>query len=206
MFDLGDLATVVIAFFVIATSPGPATIAVATVSMDAGRKNGLSFAIGLSVGLAFWGVIAAIGLGAILQASAYALAVLKIIGGTYLLWLAYCSANSAVRSSPLKAVTRDKLRWFKHGLLLNLLNPKAVLAWGAALAFGVGPESGFAQVGAATLLCIALGFLIYAAYALIFSTSGAMNIYIRFRRLTDGVVASLFTVAGLGLIRSAFAR
>ena len=57
MFDSVGLTTAAAAFFVVAASPGPATIAVAGVSMRSGRQTGLRFGYGLSVGLAFWGLV-----------------------------------------------------------------------------------------------------------------------------------------------------
>ena len=97
MPDIANLATIAAAFFVAAASPGPATIALASQSMGAGRRAGLAFGSGLAVGLAFWGVVAAAGMGAILQASTGALTAMKLLGGAYLLWLAYGSARSAAR-------------------------------------------------------------------------------------------------------------
>lgn len=204
MLDFTSLGTVAAAFFVAAASPGPATIAVATVSMSAGRADGLRFGAGLSLGLAFWGLIAATGLGAVLQASNHALAILKVLGGAYLLWLAFGAARSATRQGPHTLVPRAS--GFTRGLILNLSNPKAVLAWMATLALGLGSASSMWQVVAATGLCMALGFAIYAGYALAFSTPGAMAVYRKVRRWIDGAVAGLFALAGLGLIRSAFAR
>ena len=140
MLDLLGLGAVAAAFFVAAASPGPATIAVATVSMSAGRACGLRFGYGLSIGLAFWGLVAATGLGAVLQASSVALSVLKLLGGAYLLWLAYGTVRSADRDPvPQNAPTRRR-NHFRRGLLLNLSNPKAVLAWMAALALGLNPK------------------------------------------------------------------
>ena len=136
MVDIVGLLSVSAAFFVVAASPGPATLAAATVSMSAGRKNGMQFGIGLSLGLAFWGLIAATGMGAVLQASTIALAALKIFGGAYLLWLAYRSFRSAQRESAEISKTHFDGKWFKRGLLLNLSNPKAVVAWIATLALG----------------------------------------------------------------------
>lgn len=206
MVDFIGLATVASAFFVVAASPGPATLAVATVAMSTGRKSGLRFGIGLSLGLAFWGLIAATGLGAMLQASSYALMALKIVGGAYLLWLAYNAARSAVHEADIISGSGNKESGFRRGIILNLSNPKAVLAWMATLALGIGDVNGVGQVISATSLCIALGFAIYAGYAFAFSTSGAMDLYARLRRWIDGLVAGLFAIAGLGLIRSAFAR
>ena len=206
MFDLADLFTVAVAFFVVAASPGPATLAVATVTMSAGRRNGMRFGAGLSFGLATWGLVAATGLGAVLQASSVALFVLKLVGGGYLLWLAYGAFQSARQSGTILPETRQIGNWFKRGLLLNLSNPKAIAAWMAVLSLGVSAGNGSAQVIAATGICAALGFLIYAVIALVFSSSGAMRAYTRMRRWIDGTVAVLFTIAGLGLIRSAFTR
>lgn len=206
MLDVIGLGTVAAAFFVAAASPGPATIAVATVSMSAGRTSGLRFGMGLSVGLAFWGLIAATGLGAVLQASSIALPVLKLLGGAYLLWLALGAARSATSRSEVAVADPPAGRDFRRGLLLNLSNPKAVLAWMATLALGLNVGSGTWQVAAATSLCIALGFIIYACYALIFSTHSAMGTYAKVRRWIDGAVAGLFAMAGFGLIRSALVR
>lgn len=100
----------------------------------------------------------------------------------------------------------DRGRGFTHGLLLNLSNPKAVLAWMATLSLGLGHGSGAGQVIVATLLCSALGLMIYGAYALAFSTASAMGIYARIRRWVEGIVAGLFAAAGLGLLRSALDR
>jgi len=63
MIDIAALLTASFAFFVVAASPGPATLAAATLSMGQGRARGMRF--GLTVGLAFWGLVAATGLGAV---------------------------------------------------------------------------------------------------------------------------------------------
>ena len=206
MPDFANLILIASAFFVAAASPGPATLAAATVSMSAGRRGGLLFGLGLSVGLAFWGLVAATGLGAILQSSVYVLAILKALGGLYLLWLAFNSAKSATRQDEVEPGYSAQKRFFSRGLLLNLSNPKAVFAWMAVLALGLGPENGSTHLILATVSCMLLGFLIYAAYALIFSTTGAMALYRKARRWVEGIVAGLFALAGFALLRSAFER
>ncbi|MEM7070071.1 MAG: LysE family translocator [Pseudomonadota bacterium] len=206
MTEFVNLFTIAIAFFVAAASPGPATIAIAAVSMNVGRNAGLLFGFGLSIGLAFWGLVAATGMGALLQASGDALTILKLLGGAYLLWLAYVSAKSAANASVPEVDFVAGRRNFTRGLLLNLSNPKAVFAWMAVLTLGIGEASGAGFVIIATGFCTVLGFLIYMFYAVIFSTSGAMEFYRRARRWIDGAVAGLFALAGLELIRSALVR
>ena len=206
MTGLENLLAITLAFFVVTFSPGPANIAVATVAMSSGRRSGLLFGAGLSLGLAFWGVVAATGMGAILQASASLLIILKILGGLYLLWLAFQSGRSALKKTKSLEHAKSDRRWFMRGLLLNLSNPKAVLAWMAALSMGMGAGESNSFVIIATLACMALGLLNYAGYALAFSLRGFMAGYQRLRRWIDGVVAGLFAIAGFGLIRSALSR
>lgn len=206
MSELATLAPVALAFLVVAVSPGPANIAVATVAMSAGRRSGLSFGMGLALGLAAWGVVAATGMGALLQTSATALVALKLVGGAYLLWLAVQSGRAALRHGAKAAAPSRRGRWFARGLLLNLSNPKAVVAWMAALSMGLGTGDGSGDVLVATLMCVVIGIANYAFYALTFSLPGAMAAYRRLRRWIDGAVAGLFAAAGLGLIRSALTR
>lgn len=206
MLDISGLSAAAATFSVVAASPGPATLGLASVSMTAGRKVGLRFAMGLSFGLAFWGLIAATGLGALLQASSHALTAFKLFGGAYLLWLACKSARSAAQRSATTARHAGARRGFRYGLLLNMSNPKAVVAWMATLTLGLGAGSTASQVVVSTALCAALGFSIYALYALAFSTRNAMGIHARVRRWIDSVVAGLFAIAGFGLIRSAVLR
>ena len=206
MLGFENIIAIALAFFIVTVSPGPANIAVATVSMNSGRKNGLLFGLGLSVGLGFWGIVAASGLGAVLQNIPSALIALKILGGVYLIWLAIQSARSAMRKSEAAQKVTNQKELFWRGLALNLSNPKAVVAWLAALSMGLGDGGDISLVIIATLICIMLGFLNYAGHALAFSLSGFMTGYKRFRSWIDGVVAGLFAIAGFSLIRSAFSR
>jgi len=206
MIDLVGLLAAVSGFLVLAASPGPATLAAATVSMNVGRSEGMRFGAGLSLGLAFWGAIAATGLGAVLQASSVALMILKLCGGAYLLWLAYGAFRSAGQKRAQTSVTRRAGTWFRRGLMLNLSNPKAVVAWMATLSLGISADNTPTQVITATALCAALGFPVYAGYVVLFSTRRVMQVYSRLRRWIEGAVGVFFSVAGIGLIRSALAR
>ena len=206
MIDLAGIASIALAFLVVTVSPGPANIAVATISMSAGRKAGLAFGLGLSCGLAFWGLVAATGMGAVLQSTPPVLIAMKLFGGAYLLWLAWHSACSATRSGTLPSSEAAQGRWFRQGLVLNLSNPKAVVAWMAALSMGLGESTATGMLPLATALCITIGFANYAAHAAAFSLPGFMRGYQRARRWVDGAVSALFAAAGIGLLRSAFTR
>ena len=208
MSDAASLAAIAGAFVIVASSPGPANLAAATVAMSQGRRRGMIFALGLSVGLWVWGVLAATGLGAVLQTSATVLAGLKVLGGLYLLWLAYGSARSAARptSGAAPAIEVTEGRWFWRGVALNLTNPKAVFAWMAALSVGLDRQNDLAMIALATAMCGLIALLNAMGHVWLFSFPRVMAGYRRARRWIDGTVAVLFSLAGFGLLRSALAR
>ncbi len=204
--DLASLLPIAAAFLVVTVSPGPANLGCAFVAMRHGRRAGVHFGQGLAAGLALWGVLAALGFGAVLAASEVALMVLKLLGAGYLFWLAWQSARAATRQYDPAPMTGDGQRWFRQGLLLNLSNPKAVFAWMAALAMGLDASASPAAVLLATALCALIGLANYLGWALVFSAGPALRVYRRLRRGIESVVAGLFALAGFGMLRAAFAR
>ena len=198
--SLGALFLSLAAFFVAAASPGPATLAVMTVAMSRGRSQALVFASGLSAGLAVWGVVAAVGLGTLMLQFAFAMQVIKVLGGLFLLYLAIQSARSALSESVSERQVVSQHGLFKRGVLLNLLNPKALLAWLAVISVGLPSGAGLGQVVVVTLSCSVLGWLIYAAYAALFSLTASRGVYARGRRWFEGAFALLFGAAGLRVL------
>ena len=191
-----------IAFFAAAASPGPATLAVSTTAMSRGARSATMLGLGLAVGLAFWGVVAAAGLGALLIQSTTALTLLRWFGGAYLLWLAWQSARSVVAPSgdAEEVNTTSGSRLVLRGLVLNLSNPKAVLAWISVLALGVGTGEAGTSLAVTTALCAALGLLIYLVYAVAFSLAPLRAGYRRAQRGIDGLAAMFFGYSGLKLL------
>ncbi|MEM8537903.1 MAG: LysE family translocator [Pseudomonadota bacterium] len=203
---MSELLPLFVAFLVVAASPGPANIAVAAIALRKGQAAAMRFGIGLGCGLAVWGIVAATGLGAILQSSAIAFTVLKVFGGVYLLWLAFQSARSATHDVEKPVLDRGHDRWLWRGLILNLSNPKAIVAWMAALSMGLSADGQAGVLVVATGICILIGFANYAVHAIAFSRARVMAAYASARRWIDGAVAGVFALAGLGLLRSALQR
>jgi threonine efflux protein len=210
MIDLFSLFSIGLAFFAIAVSPGPANISNATIAMRQGRKTSLVYGAGLSTGLVFWGVVAASGMGAILQSSIYLLMLLKICGGIYLIRLAYLSGREALKpeldSTEIVEKSVSGTSWFFRGFIMNISNPKTVIAWMAALSLGLGANDGILALVSGLVVCMFVGFATNAMYSICFSYRGVMSWYQRASRWINGVTSFLFAIAGIGLIRSAFSR
>lgn len=210
MIDLMSLLTIAAAFFVIAVSPGPATLSNATLAMAKGRKVSLVYGAGLSSGLLMWGVIAASGLGVILQSSVYVLMLLKVLGGLYLLRLAYQSFKTSGSASTAALIEGNEpthyRKWFWRGFILNSSNPKTVVAWMAALSVGMGAHTDILSLVAAVTACMFVGFFVNGLYSIVFSVGGVMRVYQKVKHWVERGVAAVFAIAGFSLIKSALSR
>ncbi|TWI48992.1 threonine/homoserine/homoserine lactone efflux protein [Pseudomonas duriflava] len=144
--EIHHLIIVFTTYIVGAASPGPSNMRIMGVAMHRGRQPALMLAAGVITGSFFWGAMAALGISAILAQYAEAITALKVIGGTYLLFLAVKACRSALTSnSQHEAETAavaniSGFKLFQRGLLMHLTNPKALLGWLATMTLGLGPE------------------------------------------------------------------
>lgn len=205
MEQLHQLLIVYAAYVIATASPGPSNMAIMGMAMSKGRASALLLALGVITGSLFWAVLAATGISAVLTTYAEALLVIKVVGGFYLLYLAYKAAKSAFStsaSSSLPMVSATAGQIYRRGLLLHITNPKAVLAWIAIMSLGLGPNSSNTTLLAIVGGCGVLSVLVFGGYAMVFSTTPMINAYMKARRCIEGVLAIAFGYAGLRLLVS----
>ena len=89
-----------IAWGLAGASPGPATLAIASTSMNRGRAAGLAVAAGIVAGSATWGIGAALGMSAVMLANAWAVEILRYVGAAYLMFLGFKALKSAMSDKP----------------------------------------------------------------------------------------------------------
>ncbi len=197
-----NLPLILIAALLATASLGPATLAIAGTCMASGRISGLILASGITTGSLFWSTSAALGLGAVMQANSWIFEVVRYSGATYLIFLAYQSARSAVFGKTIypHAENGSKTALFVKGLLLHIANPKAILFFGSLYSIGVPAEATFPDL---TLVVAAVGlqsFAIFHGYALAFSSRPVIRYYLRFRRGFEGLFAIGFGAAGVKIL------
>lgn len=108
-------------------TPGPNMAWLALTSASHGRRSGFAAVAGIALGLALLALASAIGLAELATRSPLVFGLLRYAGVAYLLWLAWKAWTGEAELSP-DIANRDALgAWFRHGLLLNLLNPKAAV-------------------------------------------------------------------------------
>jgi threonine/homoserine/homoserine lactone efflux protein len=128
--------------FTIAAAVGPISLLVIRRTLAEGQLYGLVSGLGVATADATYGAIAAFGLGALTDALVNARQVLGLVGGAFLLWLAW----QTIRSTPTEAAAVTTRRRGYAGAYLSILgltmaNPMTILSFGALFA-GLGVTRG----------------------------------------------------------------
>ncbi len=206
MVGTHDLWLFVLSGFLLNITPGPDTLYIVGRSSAQGWRAGAVAALGIGAGTLVHICAAALGLSAILAASAAAFTAVKFIGAAYLLYVGISLIRSAgaKESSPSNVIARQAStrNIFVQGFLTNVLNPKVALFF---LAF-------LPQFVAADASSKPLAFLLLGA---IFDFNGTLwNLLIAwstarlssrltpsaaFRRWFNRWVGALFVIIGIRL-------
>ncbi|AZG15790.1 LysE family translocator [Cupriavidus pauculus] len=147
-------------------APGPDNIFVLLQSAMHGTRAGLTVVLGLCTGLLVHTAVVAVGLAALLAASAVAFTILKVAGALYLVYLAWQAFRAPVGQvgTPGHAA-RPVRNMYLRGVVMNLTNPKVVIFFLAFLPQFVNPQQGHVAVQ-----LMVLGFVFIVATLLVFGS------------------------------------
>jgi threonine/homoserine/homoserine lactone efflux protein len=133
-------------------TPGLDTALVLRVATIEGRQRALEAGAGICCGLLIWGILASVGLAALLAASQQAYDLLRFAGTGYVVYLGLrCFMRLRRKPAPgaetaAARSTAQEGRWFLRGVLTNLLNPKVGVFYVAFLPQFVPPDADAAIV------------------------------------------------------------
>ncbi len=133
-------------------TPGPDVLYIVRNGLRGGSRAGVAAALGIGAGCCVHIVAAAVGLGALVAASATTFLVLKWVGAAYLLYLGLgmvlsregklLALASTAQGSVAGQVTRSNLRKvFTQGFWTNALNPKVALFFLAFVPQFIAPDA-----------------------------------------------------------------
>jgi threonine/homoserine/homoserine lactone efflux protein len=126
MVDTHRFLLFLMAALVLAVTPGPGIFYVLARSLAGGKREGIESSLGTFVGGLFHVVAAALGISAILAASAVAFHTVKYAGAAYLVFLGVKMIRT--RNSELNvAISPSSKNAFAQGILTEALNPKTAL-------------------------------------------------------------------------------
>lgn len=144
----------------ISIAPGPDNIFVLTQSVLYGRKSGVIVTLGLCSGLIVHTAAVAFGVAAIFMSSPLAFNILKYLGATYLLylaWLAFSAKPSQLAGSDQGGLSSGAL--YRRGIFMSITNPKLAIFFLAFLPQFANPQAGGL---AGQLLLLGVVFMVVA--------------------------------------------
>lgn len=203
VISLDQLLGFGVAALVLIAVPGPSVVFVIGRALAHGRSVALASVLGNALGLLVIVALVAAGLSVVLERSALAFSVLKLVGAAYLVWLGVHALRSrrALSIADVDADHREAagltLRVAtRQGFVVGVTNPKAFLIIAAVL-----PQFVDARAGHVPVQMLALG-LVAATIALLsdglwaVAASGLRSWFARSPRRTEAVG----TVGGISMI------
>jgi len=188
---------------IIALSPGPGILYVAARTLAGGRGEGLASSFGTAIGGLFHVAAGAVGISALVMASAEAFSLLKIAGALYLVWLGIKTLREARLDVPVPEGSIGTARAFRDGIAVEALNPKTAAFFLAFLPQFVDPSAGaiwlqFLALGLVSVtLNTAVDVMVVAAAARARSIALGRPTLLRRLRTGAGLVIACL---GLGLL------
>lgn len=124
MPDLYAFLLFLSAALLVALTPGPGIFYIVARTLAGGRSEGLASSVGLGLGGLVHVFAGALGLSALVMASAQAFTALKVAGAVYLIWLGIKTWREARVAAPAEVTTTGSRRAFREGIIVEALNPK----------------------------------------------------------------------------------
>jgi threonine/homoserine/homoserine lactone efflux protein len=192
---------------IVIMTPGPDTAMTIRNTLLGGRMGGVATALGIAAGQTIWASATAIGVVALLTASAPLFLVVKYAGATYLVVLGLQALRQAIwpaaerlgvrpaaalgaRLAPMSAV--------RQGVISDLGNPKMAIFF-ASLLPQFAPTSGtaFAALMLLGIIFSLMTFVWLTLYAIVVARAGDLMRRASVRRVIEGVAGTVLIALGL---------
>ena len=207
MFGTHDLWLFIISGLLLNITPGPDTALVVARSTQMGLRGGVAASFGITGGIMVHIAAAAIGLSALIAASATAFSLIKYVGAAYLVYIGlrlmfarHATAADDGQATPKTMLPLRSVFW--QGFFSNALNPKVAIFFLAFLPQFVANDApskalAFLFLGAVfsvggTLWCLIVAAVTAHAAAKLKATR-------RFQRWIDGAIGAMFVALGVKL-------
>ena len=181
---------------VVIVTPGQDTALTIRNSLIAGRRGGLSTALGVATGQAVWALATSVGLAALIVAFEPAFVALKLAGAAFLVYLGVQALLRAWRGVRAEARRGPRQSPFRQGLLSNLGNPKMAVFFTSLLPQFATSFSGLLALG---LVFCSMTLVWLSAYAFAVAKAGDVLRRPAIRRAFDAVLGAVLVALGIRL-------
>jgi len=195
MFDTHRFLLFFVAALLLAVTPGPGIFYVLARSLAGGRREGILSSFGTFVGGLFHVLAAALGVSAILAASAVAFHTVKYAGAAYLVWLGIRMIRTR-NAEMIVSSSQPSQRAFRQGILTEVLNPKTALFFLSFIPQFIAPERSH----------VFLQFVVLGALSVLLNTAADLLVVVLAAPLERKLKSSARfrrgqrTASGLGMI------
>jgi threonine/homoserine/homoserine lactone efflux protein len=186
-------------------TPGADMALVTRNALDGGQRAAFATTLGIVTGIMAWALLSAVGIAALLAASATAFSILKLAGAAYLVVLGVRAIwRSRGRATPERNAPPERVGErgspFLQGLLTNLLNPKIAVFYTTLLPQFIVPGDPV-LIKSLVLAAIhnALGLVWLSGYAWAVTTAGDLLRRPRARRALDRLTGVVLIALGVRL-------
>ena len=150
--------------------PGTGVVFCVSTGLLQGRRASVHAALGCTLGIVPHLLASALGLAALMHASALAFELVKYAGVAYLFYLAYATWNDrAALAVDRASADREPMAIVARAVLLNLLNPKLTIFFLAFLPqfIDAGAASAGRQLFTLSAAFMVMTFVVFIAYGLL---------------------------------------
>lgn len=185
-----------LASLLIELTPGPNMAYLAILAADRGRLPGLAAVAGVALGLTLLGLLAISGLGTLVLDHAWLYQALRWAGVAYLVYLAWEAWTDSRKPIEVPDPFAGSWRFFRRGLVTNLLNPKAALFY-ITIMPGFLPEATLGNALLFGTVYVSVATLVHAGVVLLAGTVQPLLTIDRRRRQMGTIFALLLLAVAL---------
>ena len=199
------ILSIAVALTLGAMSPGPSFIMVSRTALAVSRRDGLAAAMGMGVGGVVFSVVALIGLLALLSAVPLLHVALKVLGGSYLLYLGYRIWRGAhepliLEDTYLQGQPARVWRSFALGLATQVSNPKTAIVYASVFASLLPSEVPLFVLFVLPVMIFVIETTWYSVVAIALSSPLPRTRYLAAKAWLDRTAGAIMSVLGIKLI------
>lgn len=200
------LMVITVVHLLAAASPGPDFVMVTQQTLANGKRSGLLCSLGIALGLSVHIAYSAFGLAAVIANSLTTLMVIKLLGGSYLIYLGIKGLRSKP-GNPDETVggrveAASSLKTVGAGFLCNALNPKAPIYFVSLFTIVLSPNMPLHQILVYGVWIMILQFAWFALVAMLLSRPAISRYFKKSGHYIDRVLGGAMIALGVKVLAS----
>lgn len=187
-----------------AASPGPDFVFVSQQTLSQGRRTGLLCSLGIALGLSVHIAYSAFGLAAVVAHSSDLLWWIKLLGGSYLIYLGVKGLRARQSAGQLvggiEQTPRSALKTVGAGFLCNALNPKAPIYFLSLFTLVLSPDMPLFQIAIFSLWIMFIQLSWFSFVVMVLSIPSVNRRFQRAGHWIDRILGGAMVLLGIKVL------